>query len=143
MDSKPLNPTSSAFGWKFSPHGRNVLSCMTADEARDLLISGINYAAYRETDFSLHDSDKNRLFGSEHYNSGRPVYEASRWAEGDFEGKMATLLVWASVLNRSVAEFSEAQRLLESEDSVIGRVIRRAKNGKTADIAPADKPRHS
>jgi hypothetical protein len=38
---------------------------MTADEARRLIIEGINYAAYRETDSSLHDADKNRLFGSE------------------------------------------------------------------------------
>jgi hypothetical protein len=66
---------------------------MTTDEARQLIIDGINYAAYRETDSSLHDSDKNRLFGSEHYTSGRPVYNPSPWAEGDFEEKMATLLV--------------------------------------------------
>ncbi len=37
---------------------------MTSDEARQLVIDGINYAAYRETDSSLHDSDKNHLFGS-------------------------------------------------------------------------------
>jgi hypothetical protein len=46
---------------------------MTSDEARELIINGINYAAYRETDSSLYDSDKNRLFGSEHYRSGRNV----------------------------------------------------------------------
>jgi len=105
---------------------------MTSDEARDLVIDGINYAAYRETDSSLHDSDKNRLFGSEHYRSGRPIYKPSAW-EDDFEAKMATLLVWANVLNRSVPSFTEAQRLLESEDSVIGRVIRRAKHQKAKD----------
>jgi hypothetical protein len=44
---------------------------MTLDEARHLIIEGINYAAYRETDSSLHDTDKNRLFGSEHYKFGR------------------------------------------------------------------------
>jgi hypothetical protein len=32
-----------------------------------MIIDGINYAAYKETDSSLHDSDKNRLFGSERY----------------------------------------------------------------------------
>lgn len=112
---------------------------MTPDEARDLVIEGINYAAYHETDFSLHDSDKNRLFGSEHYDSGRPVYEPSPWAEGDFEEKMAMLLVWANVLNRSVAAFTKAQELLEGEDSTIGRVIRIAKNRKTTDIAPGTK----
>ena len=108
---------------------------MTLDEARQLVIEGINYAAYRETDSSLHDSDKNRLFGSEHYKSGRLVYEPSPWAKGDFEEKMATLLVWADMLNRSVPASKEAQRLLEGEDSVVGRVIRSAKNRKTTDIA--------
>ena len=48
---------------------------------------------------------------------------------------MAMLLVCASVLNRSVPAFTEAQRLLEDEDSVVGRVIRSAKNRKTTDIA--------
>jgi hypothetical protein len=82
---------------------------MNADEARELVIDGINYAAYRETDSSLYDSDKNRLFGSEHYKSGRPIVKPSPWAEGDFEEKMATLLVWANVLNRSVRS-TEAAR---------------------------------
>jgi hypothetical protein len=100
---------------------------MTTDEARQFVIEGINYAAYREAGYSLYDSDKNRLFGSEHYNSGQPVYGPSRWAEGDFESKMTKLLVWANMLNRSVPEFTEAQRLLEGEDSVLGRVIRSAK----------------
>ena len=96
---------------------------MTLDEARKEVISGIDYAAYKETDSSLHDADKNRLFGSEHYKSGRPVYEPSPWAEGDFEDKMAILL---RMVNRSVPAFREAQRLLENEESVLGRVVRRA-----------------
>jgi len=100
---------------------------MTPAEARHLIIEGINYAAYRETDSSLHDTDKNRLFGSEHYKSDRLVAKPSPWAEGDFEEKMSTLLHWANALNRSVPAFTEAQKLLESEDSVIGHIIRRAK----------------
>ena len=100
---------------------------MTSDEAREFIIDGINYAAYRETDSSLHDSDKNRLFGSEHYKSDRSIAQPSLWAEGDFEEKMAILLRWANALNRSVPAFQEAQNLLEGEDSVIGHVIRRAK----------------
>ena len=63
----------------------------------------------------------------------------SPWAEGEFEEKMAMLLVWANVLNRSAPAFTEAQRLLEGEDSVVGRVIRSAKNRKTKDIAPGTK----
>jgi hypothetical protein len=112
---------------------------MTPDEARQLVIEGINYAAYHETDYSLYDSDKNRLFGSEHYNSGRPVYESSPWAEGNFVEKMAMLLGWANVLNRSVPAFTEAQKLLEGEDSILGRVIRSAKNRKPTDIVPGTK----
>ena len=112
---------------------------MTPDEARHLIIEGLNYAAYQETDFSLSDSDKNRLFGSEHYNSGQPAYESSPWAEGDFEEKMAMLLVWANILNCSVPTFTEAQRLLEGEDSVVGRFIRKARNRKPTDIVPGTK----
>ena len=112
---------------------------MTPEQARQLIIDRINYAAYHETDFSLHDSDKNRLFGSEQYNSSRHVYEQSPWAEGNFEEKMAMLLCWANVLNRSVREFSEAQKLLEDEDSVLGRVIRGAKSRKPTEIAPGTK----
>jgi hypothetical protein len=104
---------------------------MTLDEAREGIISGIDYAAYRETDTSLHDADKNRLFGSEHYKSGRPVHKPSPWAEGDFEDKMATLLRIANALNRSVPAFREAQRLLEDEESVLGRVVQRANRPQT------------
>jgi len=105
---------------------------MTLEEARLAIIEGINYAAYKETGSSLHDSDKNRLLGSEHYRSGRDVVKPSPWAGGDFEEKMATLLRWANTLKRSVAAFTEAQNLLEDEDSVIGRVIRCAKRGTEA-----------
>lgn len=104
---------------------------MTLDEAREEVISGIDYAAYKETDSLLHDADKNRLFGSEHYRSGRPVYKPSPWAEGAFEDKMATLLRTANALNRSVSAFREAQQLLENEESVLGRVVRRASRPET------------
>lgn len=104
---------------------------MTLEEARQLIVDGINYAAYKETDSSLHDSDKNRLFGSEHYRSGRNVVGPSPWAEGNFEEKMTMLLRWANVLNRSNPTFAEAQHLLENEDSVIGRVIRHSKTVKS------------
>lgn len=100
---------------------------MTSDEAKALIIDGIAYAAYKETDSSLHDSDKNRLFGSDRYKSGRAVVENSTWAEGDFEGKMAMLLRWANVLNPLSLAFAEAQTLLEGEGTLIGRVIRRSK----------------
>ena len=44
---------------------------------------------------------------------------------------MATLLVSANDLNRSIPAFTEAQRLLEREESVIGRVIRRGQESAT------------
>jgi hypothetical protein len=100
---------------------------VTNDEARKILIEAIDYAAYRETESSLYDSDKNRLYGSEYYNSGRVVARPSPWAEGNFEKKMATLLRWATTLNASSPKFTEAQSLLRSENSVMGRVIRRAR----------------
>jgi hypothetical protein len=112
---------------------------MAPDDARRLVIDGINYTAYHETESSLHDADKNRLFGSEYYKSDRPVYDASPWAEGDFEEKMAMLLIWANALNRPVRRFKEAQTLLEGENSAIGRVIRAAKSRKATDIAPGTK----
>ena len=46
---------------------------------------------------------------------------------GDFEEKMAMLLRWANTLNRSNPAFAQALNLLEGEDSLIGRVIRRTK----------------
>lgn len=112
---------------------------MTPEEARQAVVDGINYAAYKETDSSLYDSDKNRLFGSEHYRSDRVVVKPSPWAEGDFEGKMAVLLRWANALNSSDPAFAEAQSLLECEDSVIGRVIRRSKTSDLPSLEPQEK----
>lgn len=100
---------------------------MTLDEAREWIIRGLDYAAYHETDYSLYDADKNRLFGSEHYNSGRFISKPSPWPQGNFEEKMATLLKWANTLNQGDGTFSEAQQLLQNEDSELGRIIRRTK----------------
>jgi hypothetical protein len=100
---------------------------MTSGQARHAIIEGIDYAAYKETESSLYDSDKNRLWGSEHYDSGRWDVKPTPWAGDDFEEKMATLLGMANALNRSVPSFAAAQELLKDEDSVLGRVIRRAK----------------
>lgn len=100
---------------------------MTAEEARQIVVEGINCAAYKETDSSLYDSDKNRLFGSDHYNSGRHIVKPSPWSEGNFEEKMAMLLRWADTLNTSIPAFAQAQALLQTEESVLGRVIRLSK----------------
>lgn len=44
---------------------------MAPVEARQIIVEDINYAAYRETDYSLYDSDENRLFGSLIHTLGR------------------------------------------------------------------------
>ena len=78
----------------------------------------MNYAVYKETDSSLYDSDKNRLFGYEHYNSGRIIVRPSPWAEGDFEKKMTILLVWANMLSGSRAGLVEAQKLPRAKNQL-------------------------
>jgi hypothetical protein len=55
------------------------------------------------------------------------VATPSPWAEGNFEEKMTTLLRWANTLNQSVPAFKEAQKILQDEDSIMGRVVGRAK----------------
>jgi len=67
---------------------------MTLDEAREEVISGIDYAAYKETDSSLHDADKNRLFGSERYKSGRPVYNLVRGQKGILKIRWQLFCEW-------------------------------------------------
>jgi hypothetical protein len=111
---------------------------MTTEEARQAVVDGINYAAYKETDSSVYDSDKNRLFGSEHNRSDRVVVKPSPWAEGDFEGEMAVLLRWANALNSSDPAFAEAQSLLQGGDSVIGSVIRRSKTSDLPSLEPQE-----
>jgi hypothetical protein len=65
---------------------------LTPDKAREQIIRSIEYAAYREADSGLHDTHKNRLFGSAHYHSGRFIATLSLWPNADFEAKMVTLL---------------------------------------------------
>jgi hypothetical protein len=72
---------------------------MTTDEAKEILIEAMNYMAYRETNHSLWDSDKNKLFGSDHYKSDRPVFETSAWGQGEeFEKNMTDLFRSAFLL---------------------------------------------
>jgi len=100
---------------------------VTDIEAKELLIGGMEYAAYRETEHSLWGSDKNRLFGGQHYESGRLTVQPSVWGEGEqFEEKMAELLRWAVRLGSSKASYEEAIRVLLSGDHQINSIIRRA-----------------
>jgi hypothetical protein len=108
---------------------------MTSDEVRDLIIESMNYAAYKETDSSLYDADKNRLFASERYKSGRMIVKPNPWVEGDFEAKMRTLPRLANILNRSVPACKEASTLFENENSVLGNGLRRRKTAGLAAMA--------
>ncbi len=86
---------------------------MTDEQAKELLIAGMNYAAYHETDHSLWDSDKNRLFGADHYRSGSSVAQPSVWGEGEqFEENMAKLLRCAIQLGSTMGSYDEAIRTL-------------------------------
>lgn len=98
---------------------------MSLDQARESIIDGMNYAAYKETNSSLYDSDKNLLFGSAHYKSSRLVVSTSPWEGPLFEEKMATSLRWANFLNESQPAFRNAQELLKDERSLLGGIIRR------------------
>ncbi len=97
---------------------------MSEDEAKEIVIEAMNYAAYRETDHSLFDSDKNRLFGSEHYTSGRPIAYPSPWEGSEFERKMMDLLRRGSELDKRNAELKDALALLSAGDSYLGSLIR-------------------
>jgi hypothetical protein len=100
---------------------------MTVDEAKELLIEGINYAAYRETNHSLWDADKDKLFGAEHYQSGRPIFEASVWGDGEiFEAKMTELLRWVVKLGSTKGSYKEAIKVLQGSDQYLNRIIGRA-----------------
>jgi len=100
---------------------------LTVDEAKELLIDGMNFAAYREMNHSLWDSDKNKLFGAEHYQSGRPVFGPSVWGEGHtFEAKMAELPRWAFPLGSMEGSYQEAKKVLLAGDHYLNRILRRA-----------------
>jgi hypothetical protein len=100
---------------------------LTVDEAKELLIDGMNYAAYKETDHSLWDSDKNKLFGAEHYQSSRPAFAPSVWGDGEmFEKKMTDLLRLAVQFGSTNGSCQEAITLLLAGDHYLNRIIRRA-----------------
>ena len=101
---------------------------VTIEEAKELLIGGMNYAAYKETNYSLYASDKNKLFEAEHYSDGdRPIVAPSPWGEGEeFESKMAQLLSWAIQLGSTKGDYKEALRTLRNGKHFLNRIIERA-----------------
>lgn len=103
---------------------------VTKDNAKEILISLMDFAAYRESGISLLVSDKNRLFGSERYQmeSGRadwkgdnPRGEGDAWLE-----KMAELLRWGIRLGSAKDDVGNAVASLREDSAVIGKVIRKA-----------------
>jgi len=103
---------------------------VTEVQAKELIIDGMNYAAYKETDRSLFVEDKNRLFGAEHFalephafDDGRP----SPWGTGEqFESRMADLLRWAVALGSSQGDYQEAFAVLKRGDHYLNRIISKA-----------------
>jgi hypothetical protein len=104
---------------------------MTITEAKELLISGMNYAAYRETDSSLFLSDRNRLFGEDHYkleSNTVPSEQPSPWGDGElFETKMAELLGWALQIGNEADKYGQAIQVLSLGDHYLNRIIARVK----------------
>ena len=99
---------------------------MTDEEAKELLIDGMDYAAYKETDHSLWPSDKNKLFGEPHYTE-KPYDGPSTWGtSAEFERKMAELLKWAVQLGTAKGDYSLAIRHLLSGQHYINTIIGRA-----------------
>jgi hypothetical protein len=100
---------------------------MTVTEAKELLIDGMNYAAYKETDHSLWATDKDRLFGEPHYHEDSPAFSPSVWGDGEeFETKMAQLLKWALQLGSAKGDYREAIRTLRGGDHYLNRIVERA-----------------
>ena len=103
---------------------------MTVTEAKELLISAINYGAYREADSSLFVSDRNRLFGEDHYKlepNSVPSDKPSPWGEGElFEKKMAQLLKWALRLGSESGDYGEAIKVLSAGNHYLNRIIGQA-----------------
>ena len=100
---------------------------VTVVEAKETLISLIDYVAYREIGTGLYDSDKNLLFGEKHYKSGRPVYSRSPWEGKRFEAKMAMLLKTAKCSKSTAGQYRDAIRHLRfSGGAGLNRVIVRS-----------------
>jgi|SRR6266516_1361691 len=100
---------------------------MTTDEARELIIDGINYAAYRETDSSLHDSDKNRLFGSEHYKSDRPSPSLVHGQKATSKRRWLCYSAGPTRLTVPFLRFRMHKAFSNARIRFLGHVIRRAK----------------
>jgi hypothetical protein len=97
---------------------------MTVNEAKELLISGMNYAAYKETERSLFVDDMNRLFGEPHYPPHSNPSGRSVSSNDDWEQRMAQLLEWAVKLGSRSADYDEAIQTLLAGDHYINRIIR-------------------
>ena len=98
---------------------------MTVEEAKEIIIGAMNYAAYKETPHSLWTEDKNRLFGSTHFVSDRTALTSSVWAE-NFEAKMVELLRWASRLQSKDPKFKEAVYVLRDGNALLSTLIQQS-----------------
>jgi len=105
---------------------------VTETEAKELIISQMNYIAYREFDHSLFPSDRDRLFGAEHYQLEPHTFlpdTPSLWAPGqDLEAKMPELLTFAVISSEEGQKnrFRIALDLVRLEDGYLNQVIQSA-----------------
>jgi hypothetical protein len=102
---------------------------MTETEAKELIISQMNYLAYKEFGPSLFVSDRNRLFGSDHYqleSNTVPSDTVSPWGPGqELEVKMPDLLRLAW-LTSDKSIFRIAIDLVKRGDGVLAELIQAA-----------------
>ena len=102
---------------------------MTIVEAKEIVISAMNYAAYREFECSLYVADRNQLFGEEHFSlepNTTPADRPSPWQGAQFEEKMAELLAIGSNLTER-EQFRKAIGTLLAGDNYLNRIIRKAR----------------
>ena len=105
---------------------------MTEREAREIIISRMNYMAYSEYGCSLYASDKNRLYGAEHYQlepNSVPNEESSAWAPGGRLEPMLPDLVlaaWISAPSEEKRTFEIAMSVVQLNRDSLGGIVRRA-----------------
>jgi hypothetical protein len=104
---------------------------MTDTRAKEIIISAMNYIAYAEFDTSLYTSDRNRLFGSDHFVDEpftAPPERPSPWAGSDSEEKLANVLALASTINNP--DFDAAIATLLNGDHYLTKIIRLAQGNQ-------------
>jgi hypothetical protein len=104
---------------------------MSDVRAKEIIISAMNRVAYTEFGTSLYTSDRNRLFGSEHFVPEpytAPPDRPSPWQGEGSEEKLAEVLALASCFKDQ--EFDQAIKTLLAGDHDLNKLIRRAQRNQ-------------